>query len=951
MARRLFALFVACALAPLASFALYAFDRVSGELERQASRRLEAASKEAGMGLLERLLLLDAELRGVAARVEDAGSRGLPPERLESLEERFEAVWSAGVDGRPIRTLVGEAQALPAFGPEEQKRIRTQGSLLRTSAKDAEDPSVLLVRAVEGDRPAPRYLVGRVRRAFLWRLVRGAGHEAITIFDATGRVLASSLPDDARPPPGWSSEKQGEVQEWSAGGEPQRGASWTLFLTARFGAASWTVVRSEPRSWILEPVRGFERSFLLVAALALALVALLSHAWIRRTLRPLQALREGAIRIGERELSARVPVRGEDEFADVGRAFNRMAHDLNLHFRALDRLLRIDQEILSTSDASELAELVALRALSLCDCDATLVAATGLDESDETIVFAATAGDERARRETRSLRLPETGGADVLDLALEEASGDALDALRRLGMRHARLVPLVRSRVRLGMLVVGREESAFRADESAAYVRQLADQTSAALAHLHERERNRVLAYYDALTGLPNRLMFHERLQQAILHSRGARSCAVCIVRLEGLRRIHETLGLRIGDELLRKGTERIARANRAGDTFRFEGSELGILLWDLESPDGAARVAQCVLDAFRAPFHTSEGEVVLSARVGVAVHPQDGSKAELLERNARAALHSTGEEAPGHYRFYSPAMSESSRERLALETDLRHAIDRGELGLALHPIVAVDSRELVGAEALVRWSRGGEPVSPDRFIPIAEEAGLIGELGEWMLRTACRMLSGWIAEGLPPIRLHVNVSAHQLRDERLYAVLRSLLHETGLPRGLLDLEITESAVMKHSEKTRDLLSRIRALGIGLAIDDFGKEYSSLTHVRNLSVDTLKIDRSFVDRVHEDPADAALARAIVAMAHGLGLRVIAEGVEREEHLAFLREERCDDAQGFLFSQPLPPDAFRKHLREEAARGAVCAAHAAGAPGTGPSGEEALAGCERGEPPH
>lgn len=912
---------MACALLPLASFALYAFEEVSHQLARQAAGRLEAASKDAGMGLLERLLLLDAELRSVATHLREPASAGIPAGRLETLEERFAALWEVGAGGEPTRRVLGEARSIRPLAPDERQRLRSYGALLRTVPSAQGERTVLLLRAVADDLAGRGLLVGRPHPEFLWRLVEGAGQQGVTVLDAEGRVLTSSLPPSAHPPAAETSSR-GRLLEWSAGGESQVGASWTLFLASRFGSPPWTVVRSEPRSWVFEPVQGFERSFVLVAALALAGVALLSHAWIRRTLRPLEALRDAALRLGERDVSARVPVAGNDELADVGRAFNHMAHDLEEHLGALDRLIRIDQEILSSADASELAATVAARALPLCGAEAALVASTAAGGEGEVEVYVATTSDEEAWRAGDLAALPESASGEVADVDLAGSDGDAFGVLARLGMRHARLVPIRRGRSRLGVLAVARSERPFGAGEPAAYLQQLADQAAAALAHLHEQERSRVLAFYDTLTGLPNRPMFQERLQQAVARGRGERSSAVCILRMEGFRRIHETFGRATADALLQRIVERLRGVNRAGDLFRFEGSELAILLWDLESPDGAARVAQYLLDAFRQPFRTSEGEVAVSAHVGVSLHPQDGERAELLERNARAALQSASEEGPGHYRFYSPEMSERSRERLALEADLRHAIDRGELDLALHPILAVDTREIVGAEALVRWSRDGEPVSPARFIPIAEEAGLVGEIGEWVLRRACGLLAEWLAEGLPPIQLHVNVSAHQLHDDRLYGLVRSLLRETGLPRGLLDLEITESAVTDHGDATCERLRRIRALGVGLSIDDFGKGYSSLTQLRSLSVDTLKIDRSFIDRVHEEPADAAVARTIIAMAHSLGLTVVAEGVEREEHLAFLREEGCDDAQGFLFAKPMPPDAFRKHLREAAERGAV-----------------------------
>jgi diguanylate cyclase (GGDEF)-like protein len=447
------------------------------------------------------------------------------------------------------------------------------------------------------------------------------------------------------------------------------------------------------------------------------------------------------------------------------------------------------------------------------------------------------------------------------------------------------------------------------------FARQLASQAAMALFNAFTIAQNRVLAYYDALTSLPNRLLFKERTEQALVVAkrRGDR-LAVCVLDLDDFKRVNDTLGHDAGDRLLKEVATRISGVLRSGTLARLGGDEFTILVREMESIEDPARVATKVLDELARPFGLPGREVFITGSIGIAVHPVDGDDLDTLMRNADAAMYHAKDDGGGAYHFYTPSMHATALERLTLEGDLRHALERGELRLEYQPVVETSSRELIGAEAMLRWQHPVRGVIyPDDFISLAEDSGLIVPIGAWALRTACAQSRKWQLAGLRPLRISVNLSSRQLRDAALVETVRGALSDSGLYAEHLALELTESMLMDASEETLRCFREVKQMGVQLSLDDFGVGYSSLSYLRQFPLDYVKIDRSFIDEVSGNSEDAAIVRAILAMAHSLKLRVVAEGVEREDQFAFLREHGCDAVQGFLFSEPLPPDAFTKLL--------------------------------------
>jgi diguanylate cyclase (GGDEF)-like protein len=432
------------------------------------------------------------------------------------------------------------------------------------------------------------------------------------------------------------------------------------------------------------------------------------------------------------------------------------------------------------------------------------------------------------------------------------------------------------------------------------------------------QENIRHMARHDALTGLPNRLMFSTLLNHSISGgTRYKRSFAVMFIDLDRFKFINDTLGHDAGDSLLQEITIRFQYELRASDVIaRLGGDEFVVLLQEINSREHAATVASKILAAASKPIMLIGHECRVSASVGIAMFPMDGEDEQTLMKNADSAMYFAKNEGKNNFQFFSSAINSHTLERLKLESNLRRAMERSEFTLNYQAKLDLTSNTITGVEALLRWNNvelGHVP--PDRFIPIAEETGLIVQIGRWVLRTACLQNMEWQRQGLPPINMAVNLSVRQFSDDNLVADITDILRDTGMQPSLLELEITEGMLIHNIERAIKLLTAIKKMGVRLAIDDFGTGYSSLGQLKNFPIDTLKVDRSFIRDLVSDSEDRAITSAIIAMGKTLSLTVIAEGVETLEQQTFLREQSCDEMQGYYFSKPVKAEEFAKLLAQ------------------------------------
>ncbi|MFL6653412.1 MAG: EAL domain-containing protein [Sulfurifustis sp.] len=433
-------------------------------------------------------------------------------------------------------------------------------------------------------------------------------------------------------------------------------------------------------------------------------------------------------------------------------------------------------------------------------------------------------------------------------------------------------------------------------------------------------ERVQYLATHDALTGLPNRVMFSQLLNAAIETARRqSHKCAVLFLDLDRFKIINDTLGHEAGDFLLKEMAVRLRSCLRTGDVVaRLGGDEFVVLLTKVADSSAIAGVARKLLSAAMKPISVHEQECRITASVGICVYPRDGTDEHALMKHADVAMYLAKEEGKNNFQFYSRRIKTQSLERLALEASLRRALDANEFSLAFQAKLSFRTGSITGVEALIRWDNPQlGSVSPTQFIPLAEETGLIVAIGRWALRSACAQSVAWQHAGLPPVRLAVNLSARQFADADLLDDIRDALARAGMRPELLELEITEGMVTQNADRAVRLLGAIKSMGVRLAIDDFGTGYSSLAQLKRFPIDTLKIDRSFIREIPRDTEDNAITEAIIAMAKTLRLTVVAEGVETEEQVRFLRAHDCDEMQGYYFARPMSPEEFAEFLRAQA----------------------------------
>lgn len=504
-----------------------------------------------------------------------------------------------------------------------------------------------------------------------------------------------------------------------------------------------------------------------------------------------------------------------------------------------------------------------------------------------------------------------------------EAGMRRTEEIRRAGLRSAFAFPILVGEEFYGVIELFATDARPRDERVVETVQAVGVQIGQFTARKQAETHLQFFASHDPLTGLFNRSMFNERLQQALAQAaRFERSLSLLFIDLDGFKLINDTLGHNAGDAMLAELATRLRATLREGDVIgRMGGDEFVVLIEEFAEVTQVAEVAKKVLETAARPFSLQGRECQVTASIGVSLYPEDGKDAQTLLKNADIAMYLVKQQGKNSFRFYSPQMNVHLMERLSLETGLRRALERGELQLLYQPRVGVRDGQVSGVEALMRWQHPTQgTISPAEFIPVAEDAGLIAAIGEWVLQTACRQVHAWREQGLPLLRVAVNLSEKQLLQESLIQVVREALHQSLVEPARLEVEITEEMAIRNPERVAKLLAQLKELGVRVVIDDFGTGYSSLSCLKRLPIDSVKIDRSLIlDLPHGGDA-AALTRAVVAMAHSLGIAVTAEGVETREQWEFLDQLGCEEMQGNYFSAPVPADIVASIVRQPVAAG-------------------------------
>lgn len=957
-------LLVLLAAAPVVGIGLYTmpelYRHTKQDVEEEAMRLAEHTATSLQHAIAQTNLLLT--ILGELPQIRE-GETAQCSALLKSLRQEDGQYATLGV-ADPDGNVVCNALPFPAgmnIGDSLpfRRALETRGFAVNAiqTGRLTKQPQIVISRAVRGPGDQVRAVVyAAIPLAWLNRQIAAAELPAGSIANIVGpsRVVLARHPD----PEKWVGKSIRNTpldKAIEAMGEEGTAEIQDLAGAPRLFAFKRLLVLSDQEGFTLSVGLPAEAAFAETRALMLrnltlllgALLLLLAFAWWASKaffLRPIETLLDATRRLSAGELSARakkIP-HGSSEIAGLAAAFNEMAANIEQRKaeaeQQLARITRLNRThaMLSGSNGALLRirdkkELLDEACRIAVEVGGFRLAWIAIANSDGEVRPFASAGEVPAYFENLGIstnpELPEGRGPICIALrenqrvVVNNIEADPifapwLERARALGLRSAAAFPLQVEGKVVAAFALYATEPGFFDEEELLLLDELAADASFGLEHIEQEWRLEYLAYYDALTGLPNRTLFEDRLDQAIARSQATgRHSIALVLDIDHFGRINDTLGHRAGDAVLREIGSRIECALREGDTVaRLGNDEFGIALAGVGSPEHVAGVVDNILAAFPPTIKVGEHEIYVTTSMGIAIAPQDGKDAEELIKHAELAL-SKRKEAPGHsFAFYSAESDRRAHDRMKVEQQLRQAAERDEFTLHYQPVVDLKTREVASTEALLRWRNAelGE-VSPVRFIPIAEETGLILPIGEWALATACRQGLRWREQGFPPVRIAVNVSVKQLNHPDFVERAKKIMAETEFDPAflLIGIEITESELMENMQRAIDVLKQLRGMGITISIDDFGTGHSSLSYLKQLPIDTLKIDISFIKSIPDDPAAVSVVKGIIALAHGLDLKVVAEGVETEAQLALLAELGCDAVQGYFFSRPGLPEEIEK----------------------------------------
>jgi diguanylate cyclase (GGDEF)-like protein len=921
VARRVIWLFFMSTLIPIAATAIYSFAYVSNLLLEQSYKQLQHASKLYGMVVLERLLIVDGRLRELAEGLVissenpdlvQAGKNKIKGLK-KNLEKQLDKLTLETVPAASLNSEQGLSKSLISSETDPDGVTRVYLRHIISIAKD--NNAVILVAELNND--------------FLWGDKDTLPFStSLCVLDDMGKVLfcpnskEKTLLENIRVNPEHTAKRK---FSWVNSNGRNLAVAWDLFIKSNFVGQDWKIISSMRESDALFSVHAYSRIFPLVILLSVLTVILLSLIQVRRIMFPLERLVSATRRLARYEFGEPVNVDSKDEFGELGDSFNTMAFRLEKQFNTLKILSDIDHLILSYPDLDVVLTKIFDTAHKIISCDFIVI--TLLEKSDTTLGW--THIKEVSTNKpayVEKVKIPD----DELKrlLALEEVQFfdlivqplHCLEPVEKRGVKTVQVCPILLNGSLRGMFSLGYRENSTKAIDDSGPARDIIDRLAVALATADRDEKLYRQAHFDFLTGLPNRQLFNDRLQQHILRARRKNEkAAILYIDLDRFKNINDSLGHATGDMLLRKVADRMRGCVRETDTVsRLSGDEFVILMSNVSSPKDASNIAEHIIAEISKPYTLSAREIFISASVGIAVYPEDGVNNKELLARADTAMYHAKESGRGRFMFFEESMNREIVHRIEMETAMRHAILRDEFTLYYQPQVELSSGKVLAIEALIRWNHPELGlVLPSQFIPLAEECGLIEQLGEWVLKNACIQFHAWRENNIAPSRLAVNISSRQFMRENFIHILDKVINSTRIEPRELELEITESLLLDESINTKAIFDKLGLMGVHLAIDDFGTGYSSLGYLKRFPVHTLKIDRAFTRDIPADEQATTLTLSIIAMAHALNMHVVAEGVETVEQFELLQLHRCDSVQGNYFSKAIPAEEMTKFLEHQA----------------------------------
>ena len=916
--RRVFLLFVLSAFVPVVILAVLSYRQVYQVVSESAQRQLVQVASAHNRFIYDRLLGASFILSADASQIRH--TQAGDTQTQANLQGVFRRLYRV-VDGNAsVRWGLPQVETVPQMDALAAAHLAKGGVALLQTRPPGAAPSLWLAMALDPAQPTHDVLVAELDPEYVWGddeelsyqtqvCVLAADRVPLDCSDgALGALAAAAMPNGSQGKPtvtgGWQVASSG------------------LFLKARFAAPEWTTVALRPDDLMATSFSRMGQTLWGILALTLLLVALLSVTQIRRTLGPLERLIEGTKRIAREDFDHPVRIWRNDEFGQLAGAFNNMANRLKQQLVAMRALSEIDQLILSHLDVGQIVERVQRRVLEVLPQVVVGVIVPDDMSAEWATVYL------RRKEDAQSSQIREPMGqlclADFLNkrdgtwLRIDDpALPNAMGMLGGVGMAHVFVWPIIAHDEVVGLLAIGINAQPDQYPGIHAQIRDLGSRIGVALAaHAHEKQLV-FLAHHDGLTGLPNRLFLSERLQQELAYARRHHTkLALLFIDLDRFKNINDSHGHEVGDQLLCQVAQRLTSQVRDCDTVaRLGGDEFVILQTGVQAPKHAAKLAETLLQALAQSFQMADTANFIGGSIGIAMFPDDGQSAEDLLKHADIAMYRAKAAGRGRMVFFEDSMNQELCERSLLEQELHQAIDRNQLSVHYQPRIRLKDGRLIGAEALLRWQHPELGwVSPARFIPLAEDSGLIDQIGLWVLRQVCSQLALWQSAGYAIGSVSVNVSGRQFRATKLVEQVRDALAASGLAPELLELEVTEGVLIDDIEFVAEILDQLKQTGVSLALDDFGTGYSSMAYLKRLPIDVLKIDQSFVRDLEQDQGSRSIVQAIIALAHALNKSVVAEGVETQPQADLLLAWGCEEVQGYHFGRPMTAQALEQVMR-------------------------------------
>ncbi|MBT8067727.1 MAG: EAL domain-containing protein [Gammaproteobacteria bacterium] len=916
--KRILGYFLIAAVVPMLFTGWLAHYEFGQKAESEAARALKDDAKEYGKEILTRLQLVDSKATEFMRILADAGVDEAAKNRY--LVDDFEAAWLKP-DDLPVVALADFTGASRDMGEVPDVPGREGVTQLFIS----DEPRLFLTKSITDTASASGNVVFELKASSIWGARDNLPYSAeFCVYSEGGTKLYCTAETDSSLH-AFLVEKA-DVRSsvfslWSSGDEEQVVVLWQLFLEASFASSPLDIVAIQERDYALNSAQGFWHVFLPAIALVLVLVGVLSLRLIARSLVPLQHLTHAARQVSGGDLKAQVRIRTADEFESLGDAFNTMAAKLGGQIATLQAMSGIDRMILAGTKFEDVSEDVVKHLISLTNCSAAAVIARDVDAPNKGRMVSLFKGEVATDRIDLPGRLS-NDWCQPRQVSLAEVESSAAPYKTRFqdyGQKFVVLIPVVLNTEIKGVLLLGFKSQFDMSHGSLGRCADLAGRFAVALSSV---EREKVLyrqAHFDPLTCLPNRQLLKDRLEQHLANARmDQQSGAVLFLDLDRFKEINDMFGHSVGDLLLIQASERIVSQVRTRDTVaRLGGDEFVVILPNVANESIVRATAERLLAKLGESFSIHDKDHYVSASIGIVVYPDDGDSVEMLLKNADAAMYRAKEAGRNRFEFFSERLNAESRRKISLERELRAAFHAQQLTVRYQPQFDIATGRISGAEALLRWQHAVEGhISPDEFIPLAEESGLILDLGAWVIEQACSDLSELLAQGLHPGPMSINVSARQLRDQSFVNTVMTPIRQFGIHPGFIQLEVTETTVAQNRDTATHILDELRTYGVRVAIDDFGTGYSSLSYLQQMPFDVIKIDKSFVQAIGTSVASNNICRTIIKMAAELGKKSIAEGVESREQVDFLHEGGCDYIQGHFYSKPLRREDFLTFLGKQ-----------------------------------